>query len=230
MGAVVPVVYVRRKPSRARTGKLADIDLSDEWGGVKAFWGTGFVCIGLGLVLILGIPLTIARTEVPLNSRILVSSALSGNRQSRARSRGDVMRNIAGVGFVLTGIGVLLCFANSAGFVKFMKLRSLVRHGVGGGGVRPSGMDQQWTSRLLPRPYPGSAAAGHTAPVHRSGPEPWGPVGTVVPVVYDSRKPKRQDRQSRGNRLFRRARHGDVLLGSGVTLVIVGAVLAIFFH
>ncbi len=49
----MPVVYDRRKPSRARTGKLADIDLSDEWGGVKAFWGTGFVCIGLGLVLIL---------------------------------------------------------------------------------------------------------------------------------------------------------------------------------
>ena len=52
VGAVVPVVYDRRKSSRARTGKLADIDLSDEWGGVKAFWGTGFACIGLGPVLI----------------------------------------------------------------------------------------------------------------------------------------------------------------------------------
>lgn len=53
VGTVVPVVYHRRKPSRAMTGKLADIDLSDEWGGVKAFRGTGFACIGLGLVLIL---------------------------------------------------------------------------------------------------------------------------------------------------------------------------------
>ena len=53
VGTVVPVVYDSRKRSRARTGKLADIDLSDEWGGVKAFWGTGFACIGLGLVLIL---------------------------------------------------------------------------------------------------------------------------------------------------------------------------------
>lgn len=42
------------------------------------------------------------------------------------------MGNIAGVGFVLMGIGVLLCFANSGGFVKFMKLRSLERHGVEG--------------------------------------------------------------------------------------------------
>ncbi len=53
------------------------------------------------------------------------------------------MRNIAGVGFVLTGIGVLLCFANSAGFVKFMKLRSLVRHGVEGEAVSDL---QEWIS------------------------------------------------------------------------------------
>lgn len=51
VGTVVPVVYDRKKPSRAKTGTLADIDLSDEWGGVKAFWGTGFACVGLGLVL-----------------------------------------------------------------------------------------------------------------------------------------------------------------------------------
>lgn len=53
VGTVVPVVYDRRKPSRAKTGTLADIDLSDEWDGVKLHWGTGLVCIGVGLVLVL---------------------------------------------------------------------------------------------------------------------------------------------------------------------------------
>ncbi|MEU0810423.1 DUF3592 domain-containing protein [Streptomyces sp. NPDC005970] len=53
VGTVVPVVYDRRKPSRAKTGRLEDIDLSDEWGGVKLFYGTGLVLIGVGLVLVL---------------------------------------------------------------------------------------------------------------------------------------------------------------------------------
>ncbi len=55
-------------------------------------------------------------------------------------------------------------------------------------------------------------------------------MGTVVPVVYDSRKPKRQDRQSA--EIDSSEERGMVMFFwvPGVTLVIVGAVLAIFFH
>ncbi|WP_157857340.1 DUF3592 domain-containing protein [Streptomyces yerevanensis] len=53
VGTVVPVVYDRRKPSRAKTGRLADVDPSEEWGGVKSHWGIGLVLISVGWVLIL---------------------------------------------------------------------------------------------------------------------------------------------------------------------------------
>ncbi|MER6527692.1 hypothetical protein [Streptomyces sp. NPDC001508] len=46
-------MYDRRKPRRAKTGTLADIDLSDEGDGVKLHWGDGFALIFLGLALVL---------------------------------------------------------------------------------------------------------------------------------------------------------------------------------
>ncbi|WP_208029951.1 hypothetical protein [Streptomyces cyanogenus] len=51
VGDAVPVVYDRRKPKRARTGRLADIELGDEWLGVKLFWVPGLACIAVGTVL-----------------------------------------------------------------------------------------------------------------------------------------------------------------------------------
>ncbi|MEV5706866.1 hypothetical protein [Actinoallomurus sp. NPDC052274] len=51
VGTVVPVVYDRRKPKRAQTGTLEDIDLTEEWFYVKLFWGPGLMCIFVGTVL-----------------------------------------------------------------------------------------------------------------------------------------------------------------------------------
>ncbi|WP_420031370.1 hypothetical protein ACN2WE_00120 [Streptomyces sp. cg28] len=53
VGSIVPVVYDRRKPKRARTGTLDEIDFADEWDGVKAFWGTGLAVMALGALLVL---------------------------------------------------------------------------------------------------------------------------------------------------------------------------------
>ncbi|MET9452357.1 hypothetical protein [Streptomyces cinerochromogenes] len=54
MGTVVPVVYDRRKPSRAKTGTLADIDdleLSEERFYVKLFWVPGLALTAVGGLL-----------------------------------------------------------------------------------------------------------------------------------------------------------------------------------
>ncbi|MBK3576825.1 hypothetical protein JHN63_24060 [Streptomyces sp. MBT65] len=136
------------------------------------------------------------------------------------------------MGFVLMGIGVLLCFANSGGFVKFMKLRSLERHGVEGEAVSDL---QEWISSGHRVYYhiriPGAPPQDEPPHFIEVGPEPRGPVGTVVPVVYDRRKPKRaktgslaeiDSSQERGMVVF--------FWAPGLALIAVGAVLAIFFY
>ncbi len=142
------------------------------------------------------------------------------------------MGNIAGVGFVLMGIGVLLCFANSGGFVKFMKLRSLERHGVEGEAVSDL---QEWISSGHRVYYhvriPGAPPQDTPPQFIEVGPEPRGPVGTVVPVVYDRRKPKRAKTGSLAE-IDSSEERGMVMFFwvPGLTLIIVGAALAIFFY
>ncbi|MFC9856152.1 MULTISPECIES: hypothetical protein [unclassified Streptomyces] len=102
------------------------------------------------------------------------------------------MGNVAGVGFVLIGIGALTCFANSGGLVAFLTLRNLKWRGVEGEAVSTL---HEWTSSghrvyytvLLPEGSPQSQPPQFI----EVGVEPRGPVGTVVPVVYDRRRPSR---------------------------------------
>ncbi|MEU0600561.1 DUF3592 domain-containing protein [Streptomyces sp. NPDC006393] len=51
VGTVVPVMYDRHKPSRARTGTLADIDPTEDGLYLRFFWGTGLALIAVGVVL-----------------------------------------------------------------------------------------------------------------------------------------------------------------------------------
>ncbi|MFF6993047.1 hypothetical protein [Streptomyces sp. NPDC010273] len=51
VGTVVPVVYDRRKPKRAKTGSLAEIDSSEERGMVMFFWVPGLTLIIVGAAL-----------------------------------------------------------------------------------------------------------------------------------------------------------------------------------
>ncbi|MFJ9371916.1 hypothetical protein [Streptomyces sp. NPDC101455] len=144
------------------------------------------------------------------------------------------MGNIAGVGFVLMGIGALLCFANSGGFVKFMKLRNPERHGVAGEAVSDL---QEWISSGHRVYYhiriPG--APPQDAPPHfiEVGPELRGPTGTIVSAVYDARNPKRARTGLRKDLDFEKewpvvlllGGGGLVLFGVGVLLCVIGAVV-----
>ncbi|WP_307676713.1 hypothetical protein [Streptomyces sp. V4I2] len=53
VGTVVPVVYDRRKPSRAKTGTLADINSSEERFYVVLFSVPGLALMAVGAVLAL---------------------------------------------------------------------------------------------------------------------------------------------------------------------------------
>ncbi|MER5218701.1 DUF3592 domain-containing protein [Streptomyces sp. NPDC002838] len=142
------------------------------------------------------------------------------------------MGNIAGVGFVLMGIGSLLCFANSGGLVEYLKLRNLERHGVEGEAVSPR---EEWLSSgphvfykiLLPE----SSPRGYAPFFEEVGANPRGPVGTVVPVVYDRRKPTRaktgvlSDIDSSEERF-----HVALFWAPGLALMAVGGLLALIFY
>ncbi|MFE3638563.1 DUF3592 domain-containing protein [Streptomyces sp. NPDC059168] len=52
MGTVFPVVYDRKKPSRAKLGTRKDIDFATEGLIVKFAWGIGVPAIALGSLLI----------------------------------------------------------------------------------------------------------------------------------------------------------------------------------
>ncbi|MEU4272970.1 DUF3592 domain-containing protein [Streptomyces sp. NPDC026092] len=51
VGTVVPVVYDRKRPSRAKTGALEDIDSSSEGWIAKYVTGGGLALLALGIVL-----------------------------------------------------------------------------------------------------------------------------------------------------------------------------------
>ncbi|MBK3566466.1 DUF3592 domain-containing protein [Streptomyces sp. MBT62] len=142
------------------------------------------------------------------------------------------MSNFAAVGIIVMGIGALMCFANSGGLVKFLKLRNLKRHGVQGEAVSTL---QEWISGGHRVYYlvllPGAPSGSRQPHFIEVGVEPRGPVGTVVPVVYDRRNP---DRARTGTL----ADIADIDLSDdwrfvklfwvpGLTLVALGALLAI---
>jgi hypothetical protein len=145
------------------------------------------------------------------------------------------MSGTAAVGIVLIGIGALICFIDSGSLVKFLKLRNLKRRGVQGEAVSTL---QEWISSghrvyydiLLPERLPQSRPPRFI----ELGVEPRGPVGTVVPVVYDRRKPSR----ARTGTLSEIA---DIDLSEeriylklfwipGLTCIVVGTVLALVFY
>ena len=139
---------------------------------------------------------------------------------------------LAVTGIVLISIGMVACALNSGGLVTFLKLRNLKRHDVEGEAVSEL---QEWISSGHRVYYqirvPGASPQDIPPQFIEVGPEPRGPVGTVVPVVYDRRKPKRAKTGSLAE-IDSSEERGMVMFFwvPGLTLIIVGAVLAIFFY
>ena len=144
------------------------------------------------------------------------------------------MGNVAGVGFVVMGIGVLICFANSGGLLHWLKLRNLKQRGVEGEAVSTL---QEWISKghrvyytiLLPEGSPRSRPPQFI----EVGVEPRGPVGTVVPVVYDRRKPSRAKTGTLADiddlELSEERFYVKLFWVPGLVLTAVGGLLAIIF-
>ncbi|MFD3924571.1 hypothetical protein [Streptomyces sp. NPDC058614] len=142
------------------------------------------------------------------------------------------MSNIAGVGFVLMGLGALICFLNLTGLLQFLKLRKLQRYGVEGEAVSTreellSSGPHVFYEILLPdssiRDYPPS--------FEEVGVDPQGPVGTLVPVVYDRRKPSR----AKTGKLMDidLSEERDMVMFfwiPGLTLITLGGLLALIFY
>ena len=145
------------------------------------------------------------------------------------------MGNVAGVGFVLIGIGALTCFANSGGLVAFLKLRNLKRRGLEGEAVSTL---QEWISSghrvyytvLLPE----GSSQSQPPQFIEVGVEPRGPVGTVVPVVYDRRKPSRARTGTLTDiddlDLSEQRFYVKLFWVPGLALTAVGGLLAIIFY
>lgn len=141
------------------------------------------------------------------------------------------MSNIASVGIVLAGLGALICFLDLTGLLKFLKQRNLQRHGVEGEAFSER---QEWIReghRVYYQIRLPEAPDGHRAPRFiEVGVEPRGPVGTVVPVVYDPRKPSRARTGTRADMEMSEERSLVLFFWvPGLTCVAVGAVLALVF-
>ncbi|WP_033320896.1 hypothetical protein [Streptomyces yerevanensis] len=145
------------------------------------------------------------------------------------------MGNVAGVGFVLMGIGALICFVDAAGLQKFLKLRNLKRRGVQGEAVSTL---QEWISSGHRVYYdillPGRSPQSRPPRFIELGVEPRGPVGTVVPVVYDRRKPSRARTGTladiAGIDQSEERLYVKLFWVPGLTCIAVGALLAIIFY
>ncbi|MEV7202212.1 hypothetical protein [Streptomyces griseoluteus] len=138
------------------------------------------------------------------------------------------MRGIAVTGIILMILGGLICFANSGGLLLFLKLRNLQRHGVEGEAVSTL---QEWISKghrvyydlKLPEGSPLTSFI-------EVGAEPRGPVGAVVPVVYDRRQPKRAKTGTLADiEVAEELFYVKVFWVPGLACVVLGAVLALVF-
>ncbi|MDQ1047848.1 DUF3592 domain-containing protein [Streptomyces sp. V4I2] len=136
---------------------------------------------------------------------------------------------ILGIGLIVFGVFALL--AQSGNFVTYRLMRNLKHHGVDGQAVYKSHeyanprSQRVYFDVRLPEGEP--RAEFHEYMQGLPGPE-----GTVVPVVYDRRKPRRAKTGTRKDLNFDAERlvvlfaggTGLALLAVGVLLCIVGAV------
>ncbi|MET9733790.1 hypothetical protein ABZZ79_25000 [Streptomyces sp. NPDC006458] len=134
------------------------------------------------------------------------------------------------MGLVLMGLGALIWFLDLGGLLEFLKLRKLKRRGVQGEAVSTlhdwiEGRQRVYYDVLLPGASPQSRPPRFV----EIGVEPRGPVGTVVPVVYDRRRASRartgtladiadMDMSGEGDRVV-------IFWVPGLACVVVGAVL-----
>ncbi len=141
------------------------------------------------------------------------------------------MSNTAGVGFVLMGLGALICFLDLTGLLKFLKRRNLQRHGVEGEAFSER---QEWI-REGHRVYyqirlPEDPSRRRVPRFIEVGVEPRGPVGSVVPVVYDPRKPSRAKTGTLADIDLSEERSLVMFFWvPGLTCIAAGAVLALVF-
>ena len=131
------------------------------------------------------------------------------------------------LGVVLALFGCFALLAQSGSFVNYRLMRNLKRHGVDGQAIykfreyaNPRS-DRVFFDICLPEGEP-------RARFHEYMQELPGPEGTVVPVVYDIRKPRRAKTGVRKDLDFDKEQPVVLLLGgTGLVLLSVGALLCL---
>ncbi|MFJ8106766.1 DUF3592 domain-containing protein [Streptomyces sp. NPDC096132] len=135
------------------------------------------------------------------------------------------------LGLVLMMFGCFALLAQSGNFVEYRLMRHLKHHGVEGQAVYKfyeyvTGSHRAFFDVRLPEGQP--QARFHEYMQALPGPE-----GTVVPVVYDSRKPQRAKTGKREDLDFDKERPvvllmggaGLVMLGAGALLCLIGVLV-----
>ncbi|MEU4655405.1 DUF3592 domain-containing protein [Streptomyces sp. NPDC023723] len=129
-------------------------------------------------------------------------------------------------GAVLICLGLLSIFAQSGSFLEHRRLQALKHHGVDGQAVYAfheyvTNSHRVFLDICLPEGQP--RARFHEYMQALPGPE-----GTVVPVVYDSRKPKRAKVGVRAELDYEFELVSVLLLGAGgLVLIGIGTVLCL---
>ncbi|MET8166947.1 hypothetical protein ABZT34_22290 [Streptomyces sp. NPDC005329] len=139
---------------------------------------------------------------------------------------------LAALGIILIFLGLFALVAQSGNFVIYRQMRKLKYHGVDGQAVYRR---HEYGNARARRVYFDVCLPEGEPPVefHEYMRVPPGIEGTVVPVVYDSRKPKRAKTGTRADLDFDEERlvvlyaggGGLVLLGIGTVLLLIGAVV-----
>jgi hypothetical protein len=130
------------------------------------------------------------------------------------------------LGALLIGFGLLSMLAQSGNFLLHRRLRALKHHGVDGQAVYAfheyaTNSHRVFLDICLPEGQP--QARFHEYMQTLPGPE-----GTIVPVVYDSRKPKRAKVGVRAEMDYDSELVSVLLLGvGGLILIGVGALLCL---
>jgi hypothetical protein len=138
------------------------------------------------------------------------------------------MADVAAVlGVILLGLGIFLMVAQTGNYVEYRLMQHLKRHGVDGQAVYvfnqyATNSNRVFFDVILPE---GEAPARFREYM----PTVPGPEGTVVPVVYDKRKPSRAKTGTREELDFDGEEWVVRLFGgTGLALAGVGALLCLF--
>ncbi|MEU1660892.1 DUF3592 domain-containing protein [Streptomyces griseofuscus] len=131
------------------------------------------------------------------------------------------------LGIVLALFGLFALLAQSGNYVTYRLMRDLKNHGAEGAAVF---LREEYASGPNNRMYFAVhlEEGASQREFHEYMPEAPGPVGTVVPVVHDTRNPKRARTGLRKDMDFDKERPVVLLVGgAGVVLLMVGLLLCV---